>query len=306
MVCEDPTAFPTTLVIDTSYGSTVSVVGEEPIHEADSRLHVERLQPNIAAAIERAGLEPKDISRIVVGTGPAPFTGLRAGIVAAKALAFALDAQLLGQDVLEPQAVWQAERRLRADGGVASDYRHLVLAVNDARRRQLYYRLYESVIEPTDASGLAKAGLPRPIGDMDIAYPNDIVERTNAIVSDMLGEDCRPIVVDVIGHGVEKYASAWLNLIRRGELIDDSVLHGAGVEGPILFARTAERHHVDGDECPSEPLYLRRPDVSVPNPLKHVLNHGGADRAGSDRAGSDRAGADHGADRVAAEGEGGR
>ena len=29
---------------------------------------------------------------------------------------------------------------------------------------------------------------------------------------------------------------------------------------------------------PVEPLYLRRPDVSVPNPLKHVLNHAGADK----------------------------
>jgi hypothetical protein len=27
-----------------------------------------------------------------------------------------------------------------------------------------------------------------------------------------------------------------------------------------------------------EPLYLRRPDVSVPNPLKHVLHHAQADK----------------------------
>ena len=41
-----------TLVIDTSYGSTVGVVGHEPIVETDSRTHVEKLQVNIAHAVE--------------------------------------------------------------------------------------------------------------------------------------------------------------------------------------------------------------------------------------------------------------
>ena len=89
-----------TLVIDTSYGSTVGVVGHEPIVETDSRTHVEKLQVNIAQAVEQAGLQASDITRIVVGVGPAPFTGLRAGIVAAKALAFATGAQLVGQDAM--------------------------------------------------------------------------------------------------------------------------------------------------------------------------------------------------------------
>ena len=40
-----------TLVIDTSYGSAVGIVGREPIIEADSRTHVERLQSNIACAV---------------------------------------------------------------------------------------------------------------------------------------------------------------------------------------------------------------------------------------------------------------
>ena len=43
-----------TLVIDTSYGSTVGVVGHEPIVETDSRTHVEKLQVNIAHEIGRA------------------------------------------------------------------------------------------------------------------------------------------------------------------------------------------------------------------------------------------------------------
>ena len=91
-----------TLVIDTSYGSTVGMVGHDPIVETDSRTHVEKLQVNIATTVEQAGLKPENIDRIIVGIGPAPFTGLRAGIVAAKALAFATGAQLIGQNVLSP------------------------------------------------------------------------------------------------------------------------------------------------------------------------------------------------------------
>ena len=52
-----------TLVIDTSYGSTVGVVGHEPIVETDSRTHVEKLQVNIAQAVEQAGLQASDITR---------------------------------------------------------------------------------------------------------------------------------------------------------------------------------------------------------------------------------------------------
>ena len=67
-----------TLVIDTSYGSTVGMVGHDPIVETDSRTHVEKLQVNIATTVEQAGLKPENIDRIIVGIGPAPFTGLRA------------------------------------------------------------------------------------------------------------------------------------------------------------------------------------------------------------------------------------
>ena len=94
-----------TLIIDTSFGSTVGIVGHEPIVETDSRTHVERLQVNIAKVVEDAGLKPSDIDRVVVGVGPAPFTGLRAGLVAAKAIAFANNAEILGCDSLLPQSL---------------------------------------------------------------------------------------------------------------------------------------------------------------------------------------------------------
>ena len=169
-----------TLVIDTSYGSTVGMVGHDPIVETDSRTHVEKLQVNIATTVEQAGLKPENIDRIIVGIGPAPFTGLRAGIVAAKALAFATGAQLIGQNVLSPQML---VRNAEHDGR-----HHLTLAVNDARRKQLYFTLldgsgYEaggSAGEDHDAN--VENGCVETLIDMDIDYPESIANRVNEVL----------------------------------------------------------------------------------------------------------------------------
>ncbi|KAB8295510.1 tRNA (adenosine(37)-N6)-threonylcarbamoyltransferase complex dimerization subunit type 1 TsaB [Bifidobacterium avesanii] len=286
-----------TLVIDTSYGSTVGIVGREPIVETDSRTHVEKLQVNIARAVADAGLAPADLDRIVVGVGPAPFTGLRAGIVAAKALAFATGAKLLGQNVLEPQAelmfgvmtgngafdgvdmLTGVPRIVPAgaeiDPASASEVdRHVTLCVNDARRKQLYFTLVHGTAQNPDAA--ADRWIP-----MDIDYPQRIVERVlEALAAHGAGEraaghDVR-YVVDVIGHGAAKYAAAWDGLGEaKGAVVDGSLLD-CGAAGLAMFAGCAlDREARGGKPEPVEPLYLRRPDAEVPNPLKHVLGHGG-------------------------------
>lgn len=291
-----------TLVIDTSYGSTVGIVGREPIVETDSRTHVERLQVNITRAIDDAGLAPSDIDTIVVGIGPAPFTGLRAGIVTAKALAFATGAKLVGQNVLEPQhemlgAAMSGDmfagvgfladlpRPVPADAARDSDDpdvragyaeldRHVTLCVNDARRKQLYFTLIHGTINMPDA----EADANRWIG-MDIDYPERIVERVRDVIAARSARDGVRYIVDIAGHGAAKYASAWAGFGDvLGCVADGSVLD-AGADGVALFAATALSRGLRGDrEVPVEPLYLRRPDAEIPAPLKHVLNHAGAER----------------------------
>lgn len=268
-----------TLVIDTSYGSAVGIVGYEPIIETDSRTHVERLQSNIAHAVTAAGLRPHDLDTVIVGVGPAPFTGLRAGIVAAKTIAYATGATLVGQDILAPQHILAA--RLR-DASIASpagsfstqvqqDYDiRLTLAINDARRKQLYFALYADV--PDTVCGI------RPVIDMDIDYPDHIAERVNAAVADL--RETHPehrVLVDVIGHGGGKYAASWDGLDAVG-VIADATPFDFGKDGLALYARCAMACRDDFPDRPVEPLYLRRPDVSVPKPLKQVLHHGGAER----------------------------
>lgn len=286
-----------TLVIDTSYGSTVGLVGHRPIIETDSRTHVERLQVNIAKACEQAGIQPSDLTRIIVGTGPGPFTGLRAGIVTAKALAFATGAQLIGQNILDAQAllgiirnndgsltpITQQQAQTSDDGTDKAETteRRLILAVNDARRRQLYFELidaqaYRSALQTSQPAEQRRqlATLIR----MDIDYPDSIVQRVNQAAKRFhtVAGDYR---IDIIGHGAQRYSDAW-NQLEQTYTILDASLPEQGKEGLQAFAELAITQLNGGaTPAPAEPLYLRRPDVSVPNPLKHVLNHGAATAA---------------------------
>jgi tRNA threonylcarbamoyladenosine biosynthesis protein TsaB len=54
--------------------------------------------------LERAGAEPRELSRLVAGTGPGSFTGVRIGLAAARALAFALELPLAGVSTLDALA----------------------------------------------------------------------------------------------------------------------------------------------------------------------------------------------------------
>lgn len=269
-----------TLIIDTSFGSTVGIVGNEPIVETDSRTHVERLQVNIAKVVENAGLQPSDIDRVVVGVGPAPFTGLRAGLVAAKAIAFANNAQILGCDSLLPQSLMMrsgAFEEAVKNGVICKDLllnmadscnscdsniRHYVLSLNDARRRQVYMSLY-------DDEGNA-------LINMDIDYPQNVVSRVNEYLASETNEN---YCVDVLGHGAKKYAEDWRNIAHVGVIAEVCALD-LGVQGLQIFEQCSlECENKDEHVKAVEPLYLRRPDVSVPNPLKHVLGSGEANKA---------------------------
>lgn len=269
-----------TLIIDTSFGSTVGIVGHEPIVETDSRTHVERLQVNIAKVVEDAGLKPSDIDRVVVGVGPAPFTGLRAGLVAAKAIAFANNAEILGCDSLLPQSLMMrsgAFEKARKNGVICKDLllnipdsvdfcdsniRHYVLSLNDARRRQVYMSLY-------DGEGNA-------LINMDIDYPQNVVARVNEYLARQTNEN---YCVDVLGHGAKKYVEDWRNIANVGVIAEVCALD-LGVQGLQIFEQCSlECANKDEYVKAVEPLYLRRPDVSVPNPLKHVLGSGEANKA---------------------------
>jgi tRNA threonylcarbamoyladenosine biosynthesis protein TsaB len=72
--------------------------------EVIGRGHAERLMDMIADAMAEAGLGYADLFRIAVTVGPGSFTGLRVGIAAARGLALATGAEVVGIGTLAVHA----------------------------------------------------------------------------------------------------------------------------------------------------------------------------------------------------------
>jgi len=67
--------------------------------------HISELFPNIERLLQTAKSEIKSLSAVFVATGPGSFNGLRAGISAAKGLAFSLKIPLVGISPLAAEAL---------------------------------------------------------------------------------------------------------------------------------------------------------------------------------------------------------
>ncbi|MEV6875143.1 tRNA (adenosine(37)-N6)-threonylcarbamoyltransferase complex dimerization subunit type 1 TsaB [Amycolatopsis sp. NPDC051128] len=103
----------------------------------DPRAHGELITPHALAAAEDAGVTLKDLDAIVVGVGPGPFTGLRAGMATAAALGHALGIPVY------PVCSLDAIAADVEPGGNA------FLVLTDARRREVYWAAYDADGERT-------------------------------------------------------------------------------------------------------------------------------------------------------------
>lgn len=102
----------------------------------DTRSHAEVMSPFVEQVLAEAGYRGRDLDALITGTGPGPFTGLRAGIVTARTLAFAWDKPLYG--LMSLQALAEAA----ADTARARGHQKFLVA-SDARRREVYTAVYE-------------------------------------------------------------------------------------------------------------------------------------------------------------------
>ncbi len=112
------------LAIDSSAGTAVAITDSEATPLAvretrDRRSHAEAVGPLIAGALEEAGVSASDITAVVMGVGPGPFTGLRVGIAAAQSFAWA-----------RSLPVWP----VRSHDAVALEVTSDIVVVSDARR----------------------------------------------------------------------------------------------------------------------------------------------------------------------------
>lgn len=207
------------LSIDTSAGTSVAVVDRErgiisEVAESDTRRHAEVIGELIALALGQSGVAIAELSGIVAGMGPGPFTGLRVGIAAANT--FALGAGIPVVRVVSHDGI--------AWGHYAAGAVGPLLVVTDARRREVYWSAYE---------GADEFGLPLRSQGPALAVPADLESAVTGYAS------------------YHRLDAAAVSAGASGMLAEGLFQHGRP------FAA-------------SEALYLRPPDVTVPNAPKRV------------------------------------
>lgn len=218
------------LALDTSTDVAVALVGDGAVlaarHVAEQRRHAELLAPLTTKVLADAGLAAADLDAIAVGTGPAPFTGLRAGLVTARALAFALGVPVHGVCSLDVLAAQAYRDGVPPERGI--------VAVTDARRSEVYVGRYRA-----EGDDVVRDG------DLHVVHPDDLAELRGSDVA-LVGPGA-PLVAPVLGAPA---ATAPLD---------------AAVLAALAVARAAR-----GVEQPTDPLYLRRPDVVPPGARKRA------------------------------------
>lgn len=242
------------LAIDTSTSAVTAALhdGRDVLARTstiDARRHTEILAPAIEAMFAETDVAPADLSRVAVGVGPGPFTGLRVGITTAMTFAYALDLPIGGVCSLDALA-----HRAQTLG-----MRGPLLVATDARRKEIYWAHY-------DLDG-------GPI------VPGDPAVDKAAAVAEQLGD------IPAVGRGARLYADVLHDATRAAaasavDTSGDAALTGAGEAEVLLdvdaadLAIVAHERVMAGERLlDTEPLYLRRPDAvpAAAAPIARVL-----------------------------------
>jgi len=190
----------------------------------DALRHGELLAPAIAAALAEVGCRPRDLTRIAVGVGPGPFTGLRVGLVTARTMADVLGIEVVGVCSLDILAL-------------QSPLDQPVAVATDARRKEIYWALYDSP---------AADGSRRRIEGPAVDRPADVAHVLSGL--------------PITGRGATLYAEA------LGRVPSAEVTEYPSAEALAQGVATGTLPTVAPD-----PLYLRRPDVTMSGAPKSVL-----------------------------------
>ncbi len=234
------------LAIDTSTSAITVALhdGSAVVAEAttlDARAHAEHLAPQVVEVLAVAAARPDDVTEVVVGVGPGPFTGLRVGIVTGRTFAFALGLPVRGLCSLDALAheAWLAGRR--------GD----LLVATDARRKEVYAARY--LLDEVAATRLGPpevsraADLPeelrslRTVGRGPSLYPESLLGGPASLLDVSAGA-----LADL---AVRRLAGVAASTAPTGSPPDDHLLPGGGFDG-------------------LEPLYLRRPDAAPAPPSR--------------------------------------
>ena len=197
-------------------------------HAAHGRRHVETLVPAIQFVCRQADVALSELAAVTVDVGPGLFSGLRVGVVAAKALAQALRVPAIAVSSLDL---------------LAFPVRHtnrLIVPTIDARRGEVFYAFYRQV--PGGAQRLS----PYQLGT-----PADVASELLAT-----GEDCL-----VVGDGALRYPEI-LTEVARCEAGDRTNAYpSAAALVELAHPRALREEFVPAWEV--QPLYLRKSDAEI-------------------------------------------
>jgi tRNA threonylcarbamoyl adenosine modification protein YeaZ len=186
------------LAIDTSVGVSVAVLrsnGELTQSQiVDHGLQGELTADLISQVVTESGLEISEITDVVVGVGPGPFTGLRVGLVTAAVFAHAIEIPIHGICSLD---------------AIAFDYAKPCVVVTDARRKELYWARYEG----------------NRIGEPHVSKPEDLLAQFSN--TEFVGPGAQLYPDSISGRVLELKAGSLAKLFASGsaQLVDVSPMY---------------------------------------------------------------------------------
>ena len=130
----------------------------------DARRHNELLAVNVETVLARAGVTPRQLEAVAAGVGPGPYTGLRVGLMTARALSHALGIPAHGICSLDVLA--RAAAR-----GIDGEF----VVATDARRKEVYWASYAGGERVSGPSVDKPAEVPYAgpvVGEGGLLYPD--------------------------------------------------------------------------------------------------------------------------------------
>lgn len=190
------------LALDTSSAwCSVSIEkgpGNETFHVCDEAAgnHFEQLSTIAERAVAAAEISYGDVTKVVVGTGPGSFTGLRIAMSFAKGLAWSLKVPLLGVSSFEAAA--------RA---TSKPDRHWVCVVSDARREEVFWQCFDKNGHPLGKSPEVRIGSVRSISEAVMAETlAPSIEAVEFVTTDRIA----PVVTGVTNISIVRSVSGGL------------------------------------------------------------------------------------------------
>ena len=216
-----------------------------------TRRHAESLGQMLSESLSAPDVADCPLDAVVAAIGPAPFTGLRAGLVTARVVGRTRGVPVHGVSSLDAVARRALDELSARDGEQTAAQDPVVLVATDARRREVYAALFRAN-GPDDVIRLT---------EISVCPPAQVGEQLSVRVAGRAGEVGAADVV--AGSGAALYPEL-VDLASSREVL-------APVSGDALTqVRIALARLERGEELSSDPLYLRHADVQMPAARKRV------------------------------------